>query len=339
MEALQSLARSTFQEEQECKPSNADFDIIEISALPTETTFHVVTPIIRQESELMTRLISKGSSNETAPANATLTLVSIPRLSGDPSIPVSKQCLPDIFTIFKINDSILYLIARHCFGFHYFEATETSTKTALSSFFLGTTLFGLAWSINPEDMSTNALILFYHQPYFREFLEILRPYKDYINTPVILPLVSSIHLGRYLDARLYDELDIIRDIEIGTGHGAWSSLQPKRSFGDHEITRLSKKTGFSLTRLVNLTRHQKIAFSLLSFWSTDGSKDWYQSFKRHDLEKCERSMKHLVPVASVIKRQIAQSQITINYLIERAKTQFSVVSIHYPRLLCFGSSF
>jgi hypothetical protein len=173
-------------------------------------------------------------------------------------------------------------------------------------------------------MTTNAVMLHrddVYSGYYQEFNTILEVYQDHIYTPTLLAFVAGVHMSRYLDDRIINILEDIREIEMSTGHGGWHLVQPKDRFDVDEITDLSKRTGACLTDLVNSARHQKIAASLLSFVSE------METNAIDYPEKGHISTRVLASVAPVVQSQIKQSKLSIDYLQERAKNQISVVSL------------
>lgn len=329
MEGLQELARSTFHKEQQFCGSGSDFDIISISAFPSQPTSYMAVPA--SEGELEPFLAQAAPWNKGEDAEATLKLVHIPR-ENDGTLRISQHIFLDIFQSFNTEPHTLYMISRNCYGFHCFKANNTSTENISYTFFIGTVLYMLIWSFNPVSMTTRAMLLPRRsnglrdgKAAFCEFENIVHLYKDYIYTLCLLVFVSSVHVIHFIDEYIAVELNEIRDIEANTGHGAWIKSRSKDRFDIGEITEWSKRVGGCLVDLSNQFRHEQIATSLISFLHGQGDSDWSQNIQDAYLRKHDAGMEIFKSAIPVLQRQADNGKLYVEYLQERAKSQSSVV--------------
>jgi len=153
---------------------------------------------------------------------------------------------------------------------------------------------------------------------FTRFLHSLDSHKDLIDHPLFCAFICVADLALWLDEYIGRELSIIREIERGTGHGAWVTTGEQNSrMNTEELVDLSRRTGASLAALANVTRHVRIAETVF--------KD-LESALKSGVGPHSSSINKIAEAVTLLRRQVDSAELYASYLQERARAQQSVVN-------------
>jgi hypothetical protein len=328
MDGLRKLAVSTFENEQQFHIPPPQFQTVEVSAFPTQSTLLNINS--EWEGDLVSHFARRPRSCGNEPAAATLKLVSIPRVDPYERICMSRPVFLKLFESSSIHRYCLYLISRNTYGFHHLNSSDNSSTETTYSFFLSTALYTLIWSFNPTTMATFAILIGRNNmatSVFNSgnFCKNLQLYQDHIYTPHLLSFVASVDNIGYTDWCLINGAREIREIEAQTGHGTWIVIGAKDELASDEITNMSKAIATILTKLANQFRHGDIASSLISFYMDEANFTWRDDFSSMHLPKHDSSAALFKSTAPTLRMQIQSGKAWIAYLQERARCQSSVV--------------
>jgi hypothetical protein len=255
--------------------------------------------------------------------NARLNLVIIPRNDTE-TINMSRNNFLRLYDSFNIDPSTLDHICQNWYGFNF----SATMYNGACTFFIGTVLYTLAFSFNPETTETSAILLPRDSNGFstgleatEEFETILRSYINKLDNPTTLILVALVHLEQWLDMSIYTQLKNIRDAEYNTGHGPFG-IRLKRVEID-TLNQLSIEMKTTFVTLSNTVRHQEIAKSLVEFLEESVKPDVTNSFAPARIkEVCDASF---LPEIDHLKRQLKGGALSTKYLQERTQSQSDVV--------------
>ena len=346
MDGLRKLAVAAFEEEKRFSDTVHEFTFIQ--AQPNNEQRTIIQPREIPKNEIVSKMAAKpstvGSGSSSSPE---LKLVQI-RIADPSPFYIEKQLFLQIFEALQVEPYILYLILLNSYGFHRFPAAPPLTNgQVISSYFVSTIMYMLAWSFNPVTMETKAILMTRTangmtpftevECYFRNILSV---YADHIYSPIFLSLVAGTHLVHFLDEyRLY-QLIGTRELEQYTGHGDIVPIESKLDV--NAITQLSKKTGRILTVLANIHRHLLISDAVISDVSKtlDSKQPGILPVDSQTIRG--KHNESLVNVVSALNTQNIWNKSYVAYLLERAKSQIAVVR-YLPNQNCFlclkGTSF
>ena len=348
MDGLRKLAVAAFEGEKRFSDTVHEFTFIQ--AQPNNEQRTIIQPRKIPKNEIVSRMAAKPSATSGGSSSPELKLVQIQIADPSPFY-IEKQLFLQTFETLQLEPYILHLILLNSYGFHRFPAAPPLTNNqVISSYFVSTIMYMLAWSFNPVTLETKAILMtrtangmttFEEVEYY--FGNILSVYADHINSPTFLSLVAGTHLVHFLDEYILHQLIGTRELEACTGYG---DIVPIESELDvNAITRLSKKTGRILTVLANIHRHLLISDAVISDVSrTLDSLDPKQTvILPVDSQTIHvKRNEPLVNVVSALETQIIWNKSYVAYLLERAKSQTAVVR-YLPSQNCFlclkGTSF
>lgn len=310
------------------------------------------------------------------PVEPTLRLVVVPRNEGD------KLVQPEEFWgLVKVAgiDAVIYQHITLCsYGFYHYDnhnMDEESPRT--HSFYFGCFLYSIAWSFDPATMVTSGVLIlriverhYYGALPLRMLERVISVYKSHQASPLFLAFASFNMLAHVLDDNIYRNVNTLREIETGTGHGPGrgnlshqrpngqstdykfdrnsSCMNTKPELGRQEttqlletkvdsidrLTRVSQRLADCNVHLANLQRHVKL---LLTMAETLEDPVFRQHHSRGlptgHMDAVDRSTDALLLTLPALKRRIRTVEPSIEYLQDRAKSLSHAVRYPIPRFL------
>ncbi|AEO63820.1 uncharacterized protein THITE_2109416 [Thermothielavioides terrestris NRRL 8126] len=208
-----------------------------------------------------------------SPAVACLRLVCVHR-ELDVTLGVSELAFRKLMESMRVDKGALSMISRDYDGFHMFGQGSSNkghgvmdASSALPTWFVGTSLYAILWTFNPE--TSHSLGVFFNRSRntFASFTDTLETFAAYIHSPHLLCFNVCVHqLHTYDDDSNRFSLKTIRDIEKQTGYYPNAAalddpdLEPRRwATTEFEIGQLSdwaRRVGIVTRDAASKTRHQ-----------------------------------------------------------------------------------
>lgn len=265
----------------------------------------------------------RASTADGERGKPTLDMVVIPR--GDTEgIGVSKSNFIRLYNAYNVDPYLLSYISENWYGFHQ----PSSPYNGAYAFFVGTVLYTLVFSFNPETMKSSAILLPRASNGFgtgpratKELIDILQQYLDQAHSPVTLLLAVRIHLEQWLDRTLYVQLNAIRAAETISGYGPYGG-SPRRVNIDSLVS-MSSQVGSLQVTLANTARHQAIAASLDTYLGSCLGLT-RPTYGVTDPEHWRKSHAGFDEVLNALQQQLAGGITTTKYLQERTQSQSDV---------------
>jgi hypothetical protein len=135
-----------------------------------------------------------------------------------------------------------------------------------------------------------------------------------------------VHLTQWLDEFLYVQLNIIRNVELISGHGPYGSQQSCNTVD--QLTDQSKRVGRLLVNIAKCSRHQEIARSMIKFLDAGGLSGLYPQVPESMIPRLRQSNSELSSGLHVLKQRLDGTALSIPYMEERARSQSSVVRLY-----------
>lgn len=323
MDGLRSQARNNFLRTQHFEPQRLESTIPLITVRKTVSGDTSIEHEGVRPIEVVHQATQPIGEYENRAIAASLRIV---RIDGDADgvLYVSGKTFIDLFEAFDLDFCWLSMLQQSVYGFHHLQCPPSPLKSSNPfNFYLKTVLYTLLWSYNPADASTKAIMITriacsqrYHDELYCDFVQSVSIHRDLVDDPRFCSFITGINLVSWLHYSILQQLDVIRGVEIETGHGTWTS---SRQRSDRPVTQrlveLSKETGLSLSYLANLPRHVCIAKILL------------QNFNSLGTGSNAMSVSKIEEVATFLADQVNAAENSVSYLQERARTQQSVVNI------------
>lgn len=324
MDGLRQHAITLFSKRQRFDLSALSFDIIEIiKHAEGDTTFRHTSAF---KDNLLDRVKDIPNYRNEQPRSR-LQLVRIPRSQYN-VLSIEQQLFSDLFALYRIEKYYLHSAGYETRGFQRFRSyTSGSGPDYIDSFFLDTTSALVLWSFDSSTKTTKVILVPSYATgipdttnVFEQFAQHLETHQNLVDTPFLVHLVSAIVIGSWLDIGIITAYQAMRQAEILTEHGVWRSYGRPPPELD-ELIRSSRDIGFTMTSLMNASRHVDIVRSLLAIDATTEEVAPMCLATKPGQSSDVRASTAL----KAIQNRVAMRKLDTEYLHERAKTQSSVV--------------
>ena len=323
MEGLYDLA-SHHELQRISRRRKISFDLIHI-AVNQETHETEYESISVDEDSLLTKL--KQASQTTSDSNVNdrlLQLVYVHR--GEDALPqMSGSVYQELLAQLGVDPGILYFVSCNTYGLSHIKPVQSH----LHSFQLGTRRYTLIWTFDPRRRITRGVFLGRSPREFLRMRELIRRYKEHIDSPCLFVLLVSIILIKKCDENAQKYARDARRIELKSGHGGWAR---KRMVEDESLNvpsisallELSQGVSRILSNVLIDSQHFDIASSLLDYLSTDPT--WRDQLPdacraKHDADRMFFQMESVV-----LQNHIRNAKPSLSSLHQRLENQSNVVS-------------
>jgi hypothetical protein len=156
MDGLGDLAFSDFEANAQFKdyPHEVDFTEVKIRNGESEISSRQIS-----RTEVVTSMTRRTSTVDGSTPLPELKLVEI--LIGDPfPFYIDRGLFLTLFKAISIDSYILHLILHNSYGFYKFPGRpRPNSCSAIRSYFVSTLRYTIAWSFNPENKETMAILM------------------------------------------------------------------------------------------------------------------------------------------------------------------------------------
>lgn len=258
-------------------------------------------------------------------ADAQLKLVYIDRAL-DVTLGVSRAVFEEVLVVMNADPSVLYMIHRDYDGFHEYHG-----KGYYQTRFVGTPLYALLWTFDPQTCTTRGIFFRRLWNTFDSFGDMLQIYQREICYSHVLSFVSVLFLLNWFDTQTNErELDPIRSIEGATGFGPNKTSSEKpglKKFDIDELTRWSQTIGEVAGNITNKLRHQRNSQFMLEKIKDDKSgRIAFGNPPPGWCTKYEQSRSSLVDAIPSVEKHMYTYCEYLKYLKDRSERLASVVS-------------
>jgi hypothetical protein len=323
MECLQKLARDEFQPQtsRQFDDRGPEQEVNFIEAVLQNTVATITDQRIIKTKEIPTKMAPRNDSN--FPPGLRLVEVR----TGFPfPLYVAQKTFLELFNSINIDPYVLHLIHLNSFGFHQFpKMTASKNDSEISSYYLSTLYYALAWSFNSKTREARAVLMTRGgkappkstRPTleFSDFVRLLRSFLPIFGVcrcpSAFLSLTLATQLVHFLDKYILLQLEHIRKTESDTDHG--DMIPTGEMLNTMGITRHSKVMAQSLSALANIQRHLEIARAVLVH-----------------AKKTSHSQQAARDALSVLDTQVLWNELSTKYLLQRARNQITIVSHAFP---------
>ena len=335
MNSLRTQARARFLSEQKFK-QGAELHDARISLLTVaqytkaETTVKLTDAYGSQTSEICDQINKPIPKNGDETATASMRLISLER-DFDGVLSIDQRTFLDIFDDFGFDPYWLSMILSSTYGF-FSRLKEGGTQYTC---YLHTVSYTMLWTYDTHETTAKAVLIprehsQYPQRIFKSVIETIVHHKDLVGDARFCSFVCAIQMVRWIEGTTSENLGRIRFIEVATEHGAWHEVQHDSPPSTDELMEHSKRLGFVLTALANISRHACIVRAILNDLAPA------QPLSSHHPALAQSPNTTSVPspfdditvAASMLEHQTQSSELQAGYLQERGRTQQAVVRCH-----------
>ena len=332
MNSLRTQARARFLSEQKFK-QGAELHDARISLLTVaqytkaETTVKLTNVHWSQTSEICDQINTPIPKNVDATATASMRLISLER-DFEGVLAIDRRTFLEIFDNFGYDPYWLGMILCSTYGF-FPRLKEGGTQYAC---YLHTVSYTMLWTYDPHATTTKAVLIprehsQYPQQIFKSVIDTIIHHKDLISDARFCSFVCAIQTVRWIEGTAFENLGRIRSIEVTTGHGAWHEVLHDSPPSTDELMKHSKRLGFVLTALANVSRHACIVRAILNdLVSAQPLSSIHSTLAQSSsTPSVQMPLDNILVAASMLKGQIQSGELQANYLQERGRTQQAVV--------------
>ncbi|KAI4703511.1 hypothetical protein J4E89_010087 [Alternaria sp. Ai002NY15] len=178
---------------------------------------------------------------------------------------IDRRTFLEIFDNFGYDPYWLGMILSSTYGF-FPRLKEGGTQYAC---YLHTVSYTMLWTYDPHATTTKAVLIprehsQYPQQIFKSVIDTIIHHKDLISDARFCSFMCAIQTVRWIEGTAFENLGRIRSIEVTTGHGAWHEVLHDSPPSTDELMKHSKRLGFVLTALANVSRHACIVRAILN---------------------------------------------------------------------------
>ncbi|KAK4160159.1 hypothetical protein QBC43DRAFT_325777 [Cladorrhinum sp. PSN259] len=269
-----------------------------------------------------------------------LRLASIP-VSGPGHILISRTTFEATLRAIGVDPWVEHHLRTLPYGFHHSD--KIASPGFLPTYFLGTSFVWSLWTtqylIPSQSFTTKCLILnpagarfsttsaanlavggesFRH---LTAFFRALDAFKGDAHSALCLPFVFTVNAFRWREQSILSVLDVVRMVEIKTGHGSWGSgrFQEKRE----GITELTANLGQAGNTVGNTVKHLGIMREVLDYLEAVEVGIRVERAERN--ESVRGSDESIVRAVRTLTRQCASLREQCRYLEGRIRNQSSVL--------------
>ena len=332
MNSLRTQARARFLSEQKFKDGaklhDARLSLLTVAQYPKVETIVKLTDIPwSQTSEIWDQINTPIPKNGDETATASMRLIRLER-EFDGVLSIDQRTFLEIFDNFGYDQYWLGMILSSTYGF-FPRLKEGGTQYTC---YLHTVSYTMLWTHDPHERTTKAVLIprehsQYPQQIFKSVIDTIIHHKDLVSDARFCSFVCAIQMVRWIEGTVFENLGRIRSIEVTTGHGAWHEVLHDSPPSTDELMKHSKRLGFVLTALANVSRHACIVRGILNDLASA------QSLSSHHAALAQSSNTASVPnpfddilvSASILEGQTQSGELQAGYLQERGRTQQAVV--------------
>jgi hypothetical protein len=143
------------------------------------------------------------------------------------------------------------------------------------------------------------------------------------DSSAFLSLAVCTQLVHSLDNWILHQLHTIRNAESRTGHGKLMRIVSELTMAD--ITKLSEDMSRCVTVLANIHRHLLISKAVISHTTKMLETSPVETMPGSHQSLCQRKKELVMDAISTLDTQVIWNESYATYLLERAKSQISVV--------------
>ena len=280
-----------------------------------------------QISEICDQINTPIPKNGDETATASMRLISLER-SFDGVLSLDQRTFLDIFDNSGYDPYWLSMIVSSTYGF-FSRLKDGGTEYTC---YLHTVSYTMLWTYDSHKKTTKAMLITREHPQypaqiFRNLIQTIDHHKDLVGDARFCSFVCAIQMVRWIEDTAFRNLDRIRLIEFATGHGAWYRVQHDSPPSADELMSDSKRLGFVLTDLANISRHASIVRAVLNDLSSAPPLSSYHPTlaRSSNTTSVPSPFDDISVAASMLEGQIQSGELQAGYLQERGSTQQAVV--------------
>ncbi|KAH6878499.1 hypothetical protein BKA58DRAFT_436196 [Alternaria rosae] len=292
-----------------------------------ETTVKLTDIHWSQTSEICDQINTPIPKNGDETATASMWLIRLER-DFDGVLSIDRRTFLEIFDNFGYDPYWLSMILSSTYGF-FSRLKEGGTQY---TYYIHTVSYTMLWTYNPHETTTKAVLIprehsRYPEQIFKSFIQTVVHHKDLVSDSRFCSFVCAVEVVRWIEGTAFENLGRIRSIEVDTGHGAWHEVQHDSPPSTDELMEDSKRLGFVLTALANVSRHACIVRAILN----DLASAQPLSSNRPALAQSSNTTSvpspfdDILVAASMLEGQTQSGELQAGYLQERARTQQAVI--------------
>ena len=242
----------------------------------------------------------------------------------------------DILQQMQLDAWVEHLIQIAGNGFHH--SGRATSEGGIASYYLATTISFDIWTTrwNPSSgcYTTKYLVLdrravnrHFNHPLVTWLLNPIDAFKDESRSALYLPFSLMVNGLRYRESKLVSTLDLVRDVEVRTGHGSWGTAGTFETQGE-TITKLTARLGNALGALGSTLKHLNMIddmFAHVEHLSASMAPAAQESKSSSLSPATEHSNASIMEAVSILRQQAAAAREQCKYLESRVKNQSSVL--------------